>query len=186
MQVARQLDPLSAIINADQGELLYCARRYEETRVRLRQAIELEPDFGQPHQTLALIGLESGHTSDALKEARAALALDPIDPRTIGEAGYVLAAAGQTAEARKLLATLNDMVHRGSAYPVYAALIHMGLGQRNEALDAIEENGDAKIYGDLVQWHVFEELKTDPRYQKLVAKAREIRTSRPSPDVSAQ
>jgi hypothetical protein len=97
-----------------------------------------------------------------------------------------LAAAGQTAEARKLLATLNDMVHRGSAYPVYAALIHMGLGQRNEALDAIEENGDAKIYGDLVQWHVFEELKTDPRYQKLVAKAREIRTSRPSPDVSAQ
>jgi tetratricopeptide (TPR) repeat protein len=137
-------------------------------------------------RSLPSSGLESGHTSDALKEARAALALDPIDPRTIGEAGYVLAAAGQTAEARKLLATLNDMVHRGSAYPVYAALIHMGLGQRNEALDAIEENGDAKIYGHLVQWHVFEELKTDPRYQKLVAKAGEIRTSRPSPDVSAQ
>jgi TolB-like protein/DNA-binding winged helix-turn-helix (wHTH) protein/Tfp pilus assembly protein PilF len=186
MDVAHQLDPLSAIINADQGELLYCARRYKEARVSLRQAIELEPDFGQPHQTLAIIDLETGHKSDALKEARAALVLDPDDPRTIGETGYVLAAVGQTAEATKLLATLNDMVRRGSAYPVYAALIYMGLGQRNEALAAIAENGDAKMYGDLVQWHVFEELKTDPRYQKLVAKSREIRASRPSPDVSAQ
>ena len=189
MELARQLDPLSVIINADQGELLYVARRYEEARVRLHQAIELEPDFGQPHQTLALIDLESGHKSDALKEARAALALDPNDPRTIGEAGYVLAAVGQTADARKLLATLNDMVLRGSAYPVYMALIHMGLGQRSEALDAIVENGNAKIGAGLkclVLWHVFEELKTDPRYHKLVAKAREIRSSRPSADVSAR
>jgi tetratricopeptide (TPR) repeat protein len=138
---------------------------------------------------LALIGLEDGNASDAVKEARAALALDQNDPRTIGEAGYVLAASGHTAEARKLLATLNDMVHRGSAYPVYAALIHMGLGQRSEALDAIEESGDAKIAAglkSLVLWHVFEELHSDPRYQKLLAQTGEMTDSRPLPKESAR
>ena len=166
MDVARQLDPLSVIINADEGELLYIARRNDEARVRLRRAIELAPEFSQPLQTLAILDLESGHVLDAIKEAHAALALDPDDPRTIGEAGYVLAAAGQTAEARKLLVPLNDMVGRGAAYPVYVALIYMGLGQRNEALAALEKIGDAKIGGGLkglVAWHVFDELRTDSR-----------------------
>lgn len=139
IEIARQLDPLSAIINADQGEFLYTARRYDEARLSLRQAIELEPNFGQPHTTLALIELETGHKSDALQEARASLALDPGNPSTMGKAGYVLAAYGQTAEATKLLATLNDMVGRGSAFPIYPALIDMGLRQRHEALEIIHE-----------------------------------------------
>jgi hypothetical protein len=68
------------------------------------------------------------------------------------------------------------MVHRGSAYPVCAALIHMGLGQRNDAFDALEENSDAKIYGgltSLAQYHAFDELHTEPRYQKLLAQTKE-------------
>ena len=41
----------------------------------------------------------------------------------------------------------------------------------NEAPNAIVANGDAKIYGRrLVPWHVFEELRPDPRYQKVAAK----------------
>ena len=139
MEAAHQLDPLSAIINADHGELLYSARLYPEARRKLRQAIELEPNFGQPYQTLALIELETGDKADAVKEARAALALDPNNPATMGRAGYVLAACGQTAEATKLLATLNDMVRRGSAYPIHPALIDMGLRQRNEALEMLHE-----------------------------------------------
>jgi tetratricopeptide (TPR) repeat protein len=139
MEAAHQLDPLSAIINADHGELLYSARLYPEARLKLRQAIELEPNFGQPHQTLALIELETGDKADAVKEARAALALDPNNPATMGRAGYVLAACGQTADAAKLLATLNDMVRRGSAYPMHPALVDMGLRQRNEALEMIHE-----------------------------------------------
>jgi TolB-like protein/DNA-binding winged helix-turn-helix (wHTH) protein/Tfp pilus assembly protein PilF len=174
MELARRLDPLSAIINADEGHFLYAARRYEEANARLRQAIELAPDLGQPHETLALIDLAEGHTSDALSEARTGLALDPNNPRTIGEAGYVLATTGQTDEARKLLATVKTLVHQGSALPSFAAFVHIGLGQRNEALDALERMADPKtgpgLYG-LAQWHIFDELNAEPRYQKLLAQA---------------
>lgn len=57
IETARQLDPLSAVINADEGIFLYSSRRYDEARVRLRQAIDLEPDFDQPHETLGLVSL---------------------------------------------------------------------------------------------------------------------------------
>jgi TolB-like protein/DNA-binding winged helix-turn-helix (wHTH) protein/Tfp pilus assembly protein PilF len=189
MEHARQLDPLSAIINADEGSFLYAARRYEEAKARLRQAIELAPDLGQPHETLALIDMETGHPSDALKEARTGLALDPSNPRTIGEAGYVLAANGQSDEARKLLTVLQDMVHKGSAYPIFAAYIHVGLGHRNEALDILEEMADPKTgfaLDGLTENHIFDELSADSRYQKLLAQARERRISRSLPDGSAR
>jgi TolB-like protein/DNA-binding winged helix-turn-helix (wHTH) protein len=170
MELARRLDPLSAIINADEGQFLYGERRYEEAKARLRQAVELAPEFGQPHLTLALIELETGNRPDALKEARTALALDPNDPRSLGEGGYILAATGHTAEARKLLPPLKDMIHRGAALPLFAAFIHIGLGQRNDALDSLEEMTNLKFGGvhGLAQWHVFDGLETDPRYQKLL------------------
>lgn len=169
---ARQLDPLSAIINADEGEFLYVARRYSEAQVRLRQAIELEPGFDQPHETMALINLETGHLSDALNDANAGLALGSTNPRTLGEAGYVLAVAGHTDEARKLLSTLKNMARHGADEPLFEALIHVGLEERDQAVGALER--DAKIFGivGLSQWHAFNQLSTEPRYRKLLAQAK--------------
>jgi Tfp pilus assembly protein PilF len=174
VELARQLDPLSAVINADQGHFLYATHHYAEARARLRQAMELAPDFGQPHTTLALIELESGHTADALQEARTGLALDPENSRTLGEAGYVLAVAGQSLEAEKLLATLNGLSHQGTAFASYTAMVQVGLGQRDQALDTLQEMAQSRVGAGLHglgQWHAFDDLSTDPRYQKLLAQA---------------
>jgi TolB-like protein/DNA-binding winged helix-turn-helix (wHTH) protein/tetratricopeptide (TPR) repeat protein len=181
MEVARRLDPLSAIVNADEGQFLYAMRRDDDAKVRLRQAVELAPDFAQPLETLALIDLETGHSADAIKEAHAGLAADPNNPRTMGEAGYVLAVSGQTEEARKVLVTLKSLVHRGSAQPLFAALVHVGLGQQDEALAALEEMTAGKVgatpYG-LAQWRVLGKLQDDSRYQKFLAKVEQMRVSR--------
>jgi TolB-like protein/DNA-binding winged helix-turn-helix (wHTH) protein/Tfp pilus assembly protein PilF len=173
---AREIDPLSAIINADEGHFLYGARRYEAARVWLRRAIELAPDLGQPHNTLALIDCETGNSSDAIKEAHAGLSLDPNNPRTLAEVGYVLAVTGQTEEAKKLLATLEDMVRHGSGYPTFPVFVQIGLGQRDEALDTLEKIANSKTGAGLQgldQWPFFAALNADSRYQRLVARAGE-------------
>ena len=174
MEEARKLDPLSAIINADEGDFLYCLHRDREARARLRQAIELAPDFGPPHAALALIEIAEGNKPDALKEARTALVLDPTNPGIMGYAGYVLAVTGETAEASRLLVTLKDLTHHGAALPHLTAFIQIGLGRRDEALNSLEEKSktEAGVSG-LPYWRVFDELKTDPRYQKLVAESRQ-------------
>ena len=173
--LARQLDPLSASANADEGEFLYVAHRFDEARTRLRQAIELDPGFGQPYGTLALVESETGHTAEALQDVRAGLALDPQSPRMLGEAGYVLAAAGHTAESAEVLARLQDVGLRGSFIPVFSALIEIGLGRRNQAVGSLKQMVDsypAVGLKALGQWHAFDELNTDPGYQKLLAQSR--------------
>ncbi len=171
VEVARQLDPLSAIINADEGEFMYAAKRYSDARLRLRQAIELEPDFDQPHETLALIDLETGNPSDALKEARAGLVLAKTNPRTLGEAGFVLAVTGYREEAMKLLGALKEMARHGADEPLFEALVEVGLKQRDQAVRALEQ--DARIFGlvGLSQWHAFDQLSSEPPIQQLIAQA---------------
>jgi len=172
IETARQIDPLSTIINADEGAFLYSGNRYSEARVRLREAIDLGPGFDQPHETLALADLETGNPSDAMKEARAGLSLSSTNPRTLGEAGYVLAVTGHTDEARKLLSTLKEMARHGADEPLFEALIDIGLKERDQAVSALER--DARIFGivGLCQWHAFDQLNDDPRYQRLLAQAR--------------
>jgi TolB-like protein/DNA-binding winged helix-turn-helix (wHTH) protein/Tfp pilus assembly protein PilF len=185
IEIAQQLDPVSAIIRADEGHFLYAMRRYDEAKVRLRQAIDLTPDLGQPHETLALIYLETGQTQDAFGEARTGLALDPDNPRTIAEAGYVLAVTGHKDQARELLARLNKLVLHGASTPLYAAFIYTGLGQRSRALDALEEASVCCVFQGTDQWHILDGLQDDPRYQRLMAKSQEMRTAQPSSKSSA-
>ncbi|HEX7895525.1 MAG TPA: hypothetical protein VF447_15105, partial [Terriglobales bacterium] len=168
-ETARQLDPLSAVINADEGIFLYSSRRYGEARVRLRQAIDLEPNFDQPHETLALVNLETGNPSDALKEAHAGLALSSTNARTLAEAGYVLACTGHTDEARKLLASLKAMSGNGAPEPIFEALVEAGLKDHDAAVQALEE--DARTFGlvGLFQWHAFDQIASEPRIRQLVA-----------------
>ena len=169
LERARDLDPLSAIINADEGQLLYASGRFEEAKARLRQAIELMPDLGQPHETLGLIDLEEGNIADAAREARTGLELDSDNPRTIAEAGYLMARTGRTAEAVTLLADLNRRIREPSAFP---AFIYMGLGERDRVLDVLRQN--VKVDGGLQalhQWRIFNPLQSDLRYRQLVGGA---------------
>jgi tetratricopeptide (TPR) repeat protein len=169
--LARQLDPLSAGTNADEGHFLYAVHHFDEARAKLRRAMELAPEFAQPHGTLALVELESGHRAEAIKEARTALALDPNSPRIMGEAGYVLASTEHAAESRELLSALQDAARRGAFTPVFSAMLEIGLGQRDQALESlskmVESGGGLE---GLVQWHAFDELSADSRFKKLLAK----------------
>jgi len=174
--LARQIDPLSAVTTADEGAFLYASRRFDDARVRLERAIDLAPEFAQPHATLGLLELEIGHSADALREARAALALDPDNPRTMSEVGYVLAATGDTGQAKKLLAKLQILAKQGSSSTTLPAMIEIGLGQVDQAVDTLRDEliPFAQLglgLGSLSQWHAFDALLNNGRYRELVAKA---------------
>lgn len=175
IELARQLDPLSPGIATDQGEMLYAARRYEDAKVSLRRALELAPDFSRAHARMALVALETGHTAQAVEEARAALALDPESPATIGEAGYVFAVGGDIEEAAKLLARLQDRAQHDVTVFLYSAMIQAGLGRTDEALAALHEEAHAPngigLQG-IQHWHAFDTLSADPRFQQLLSRAR--------------
>jgi hypothetical protein len=50
---ARQLDPLSVIIAADNGVILYCSRQYDRSIEKFRAAREMEPGFPRAESIIA-------------------------------------------------------------------------------------------------------------------------------------
>src|ERR1700752_2184929 len=53
MRKAKNLDPLSLIINSDLAELLVIAHFYDESITQSRKTIEMDPNFALAHNQLA-------------------------------------------------------------------------------------------------------------------------------------
>src|SRR5258708_17321644 len=62
---ARQLDPLSLIIAADNGVILYYSRQYDRAIEKWRAVLEMDPDFGRAHLITAAY-IEKGMFAEAL------------------------------------------------------------------------------------------------------------------------
>jgi hypothetical protein len=122
-----------------------------------------------------MVELETGHPADALKDARIGLGLDPTNPRTLGEAGYVLASTGHAAESRETLATLKDLKRRGAYTSTFSAMIEIALGERDQAFESLKEMLYFRLGAGvqaLTQWHAFDDLGADSQFQALVANAK--------------
>jgi predicted Zn-dependent protease len=74
---ARELDPLSVLINAAYGQALYRVGRLDEAAVELRNVVSLDPDFTLANLWLGQVYLLQGHAADAIPFAERA-----IDPRS--------------------------------------------------------------------------------------------------------
>ena len=131
MEQARDLDPLSPIINFALANQLFFARRYEEASEQWHQAITIDPTTEIAFYGAGLADEQLGDDQLAAREFREALALSPSDPDTMGALAYVLAKTQHSDGARQLLARISRM----RPLPAYdIALVDDALGQRAEAL----------------------------------------------------
>jgi len=68
MRRALALEPYSAVMNADMGQILYFNRRYDEAIAACKKSLDLDPDFFNAHQYLYEIYTEKGLYDEALEE----------------------------------------------------------------------------------------------------------------------
>jgi TolB-like protein/Tfp pilus assembly protein PilF len=151
---ATRLDPLSAQVQSTYGRILYRARRFGEARVRLERALELEPRSARTYRRLANVHEQMERYDDALA------ALDRIDARAepastplAGARARILARAGRTDEARRLL----DQVPEDS--PVRAE-VFAALGDRDAAFMSLFRALDRRD-----SWLLF--IKSDPLFDPM-------------------
>jgi tetratricopeptide (TPR) repeat protein len=89
--------------------------------------------------------------------------------------GGSLASAGRRAEAQELLAELERLSRREYVPPLHLALVHVQLGDTESALAsfgmALEER-NAFLWGFARSSPVFDPLRMDPRFQRLLAAIR--------------
>jgi len=168
---AIELDPLSPVINADLGQNLYNARRYDEAIAQLRKTLEIDPTFYYTHFNLGIALQLKGDLPAAIAEYTKAQQLSD-NSRIPVMIAAVKAQSGDKDAAVRMLAELEELSrHWNGAY--WCALLHLGLGNRDEAIrweeQAIAAAGNLNITWIKVD-PLLDPLRGDPRFEALVEK----------------
>lgn len=166
---ARELDPLSFSINFSLGWRLYLARQYDRAIVQLRNTLEMDPSYELPHLILGQAYEEKGSFDLAIPELRKAVDLSHGTPLMVSALAHAYARAGQRTEAQVLLTQLQAASKRQYVSPYYAAIVYVGLGEKEQALSFLEKAFTDRSNG-LIFMGVEPELdpiRSDPRFIAL-------------------
>jgi eukaryotic-like serine/threonine-protein kinase len=170
-ELAHKLDPASYPIYTDFLNSLIVARLYERAIAESRRAIATYPDFAYGYAWLGMAYMLNGQPREAVKAAQDAYRLDQHVTITTFLA-MVQAAAGNTAEAKKLADELdkNAKSHYLCAYEI--AGVHLALGENDKAVQWLNEGErekcDCQIWLRSEPW--MDAMRKDPNYQRFIQK----------------
>lgn len=165
---ARELDPLSLIIAADNGAILYFSRDFDRAIGKWRSVLEMDPGFQRAHLIRAAY-LGKGMFAEALADTEKTRSITPA-------AGYwswlahIEGRSGRTAQSRHALHELLRSIRSEPADPMVVAWAYLGLGDNDQALGWLEK-AYAQHSNELTSLKVhpgYDPLRGDPRFQDLL------------------
>ena len=166
---ARQLDPMSIIINANIGFVYYHARRFDDAIAAEHRALELDPNNSVAYEYMGLAYLGKKMYKEATTNLRRAVDLSGAS-ESAAELSFAYAADGNSAEARKILVSLKDRSRHEYVPSFSLAVAYAGLGDKERALTYLQKAYEERC--DLVPTikvgPLFESLHSDRRFQILL------------------
>jgi eukaryotic-like serine/threonine-protein kinase len=167
---ARDIDPFSLSIAAHPGWINYLSRDAEATVREARQALKLDPNFLPARRYLALGYDLQGKYSESVPEFQKALAISPGSTLVKAELGYAYAKSGKREDALRVLDELQRSPGQRRASPFHLALVHIGLGENDRAIELLENayNERAERLVWLRADPRFDPLRLDPRFNEIL------------------
>ena len=168
---ARQLDPLSLIIAADNGAILYFSRQYDQAIVQWRTVLRKDPNFSRAGALIIYAYVEKRMLSQALAEAEITRRLYGEGPWYWSVLTYSYGRAGQSERALRELEKLEKVSRHEQLDPVIMLWAHLGVSDKEEALADLEKAYSEHSGGILTTLKVepaFDPLRSDPRFQDLL------------------
>jgi tetratricopeptide (TPR) repeat protein len=172
LERALQVDPLAVKARGWLGIMLLLSRRFEQAIETSRQLLDIEPTAWPAHFAIGSGHHYLGHPSQAIAAMRNAVVTSGGGFCPLAWLGMLLAAHGETGEARHILQGLHARAAEGYVPPTSMAWIYLGLKEIDLAFEwmdrAVEECDQLmmpiKTYG------FFDPLRDDVRYVQLLRK----------------
>ncbi|MEW5928077.1 MAG: BTAD domain-containing putative transcriptional regulator [Gemmatimonadota bacterium] len=170
---ARELDPMSLVMGTALARQLYFARDLGGAAREYRAVLAAEPGFLPARLGLGVTLAQAGAAGEAAAELeRAAEAPGGPRPVVLALLGHAQGRAGRRAAAEAALARLRRAAAERWVPPEYFAVVHLGLGDADAALDQLERACDARS-GSVVYLGVdplLDPVRGDPRFRRLCAR----------------
>jgi tetratricopeptide (TPR) repeat protein len=169
---ARDLDPLSLIINTNVAVQLMYLGRYDEAIAQLHKTLEMDGSFYYARYTLGQILDLSGQTTEAEAQYKKAIDLTS-DPVALGWLGNLYARTGRKDEAQKIIGELIERRKQRYIDVCSIAVVYVGLGNHDEAVNWLEQDyRDRNGYElNLIRVDPFlAPLHGEPRFEALAEK----------------
>ena len=158
-RIAEELDPLSLTIAMNAADPHYFLRRFEVAIEYFEHVLKRSPNFAPAYYNLSRTLAALGRNEEAIAAGDTAVRLTGHRPASAVQA-YAYALAGESEAARKILQELEELRANRYVAPPVLAMIHLGLGEPERALDLLEQGFDEKSY-----WMIY--VKQDPVYDCL-------------------
>ncbi len=171
LEIGKDLDPLAFDLGSVSLGRLYALQGSDDRAIaHWEERREMAPGYYGPYLSLGSYQCWKGDPEKGLANLRRAVELSPDDPWIVANVGYCHAVAGQETEARKILEELEELSSTEYVTPVGLALIHVGLGEVEDAFEALERGYEYRSIRMLMLLidARFWVLDEDPRFEALV------------------
>ncbi len=166
---AVELDPVSPLVTVALGWCHYQSRRFDEALAVNRKVVEADPRFPYGRLMYSWSLRRIGRHEEAIEQAKKAVKLSGGTPLYLTGLGAAYAEAGREQEARKTIRQLLEMSQSIYVSPYMLALIHIHLGDQEQALDFMEQA--LAIRDGWVMWFAvdpqLDPLRSNPRFDEL-------------------
>lgn len=166
---ARELDPLGASRHGDVAWAYWVARRYDDAIRVAQEAIAMDSTGTSSYLALGGSYDATGRHAEAVAAFESGVTRAGDERLLMTFLAFARARAGRPAEARRVLAQLQELYRTHLASPYYIAQVYLALGRRDSALTwleaAYQEGWGHVVWLDAgYQWDA---LRGDPRFEAL-------------------
>jgi tetratricopeptide (TPR) repeat protein len=160
----------------------YLMHRNDEAESRIRQTLELDPNYPQAHFRLGLVQIQQRRYPEAIASIKRSIDLGVFYPQGAAGLAFAYGVSGDRAAAMRIVEDLQQRRSAGELVPPYAtAVAYAGLGDVTRGLEWLNRGIDERdIY---IPENFFDRqldpLRKDPRFQAVLVR---MDLARPRPD----
>ena len=166
-QRAVELDPLSTSVRNALGQIYYLGRDFDRAAQEFETALELDRSDPSLHYYLAGPFEQKGEYDRAIALYESALELSDGAPLYLAALGHAYGVAGMSERALQILEDLQQTPYPS---PYNLAIVHLGLGRYEQAIDWLEKAFEARnshlVYTN--QGPRFDPLRENERFISLL------------------
>jgi adenylate cyclase len=180
VEIAIKLDPLTPLVYQN-ASFIYCfAGKYDKSLEYCERSLELDPEFVFAYLSMVNTYIAKGMFKKALSILEEKTTIPGIRSALLG---YTYGKVGKRSEAKKILQDLEETWKKGAGNRVEFALVHLGLGEIDEALRYLEESVDEPpatssrlsflgmfTLSTLKVNAVWDPLRYEPRFKEILKK----------------